>query len=481
MRCGREGECPAQLLCQRDGFCHEPGSPLCLGDGCSDAISIPLGTGQGSASALETASLTDNGASSCGPAGTDDAVFRFVTELTSTLVITVRTAATAPLNVSLRTRCEELESEIEHTCTTSKGGDTLTLIRREAAAGEYFLIVDGVGEQGVDVTVTMAAANVASECRAAAALLLGNGARARVSASGPPLPAPGTCGSSETLALVRLDAPVVDLSIETQRGTTVSAFETGHCEQPIACFAPASSDSRRMPRVTLALSSTEGQAVADLSVRIPTLGDSCLAALELPTGRVAFPPNAGTLSNDRVPCFPSDSGVDVAYQFTYPSRGQFFARVDGGAQLMLTRRCDDSPPIACGSTLTETLEGGAYYLMAHFPAAVTPIALGCDPERISFDIPVTLAPRDNLLTSPCGTNSADSVFEFTLPRGDFVRFHVLDGGTAKLAIRTECRELDTRCEMLGGGISQTGYRTLSSGTYLVLVEGSAGTRILMTH
>ena len=139
----------------QDNAIDWPQDPQCQGAGditeslgCRAGLNVPLIPRNGTVNGATLVAGADRFLSLCGGAGAPDAVYRYSLAQARTLVVSLNNPGTRfPATVSVRRDCEESSAEL--TCAGGAFAPTPSVTLRNAAVGDYYVIVDGNPTQGV--------------------------------------------------------------------------------------------------------------------------------------------------------------------------------------------------------------------------------------------------------------------------------------------------------------------------------------------
>ncbi len=459
----------------------------------------------------------------CGNTNARELVYRLDIPTRQRVSIDVRAQYDSVLYLR-KGECSDTDAEVE--CNDdAPGGGRRSKIDRVLEPGAYFVFVDGYGEEegAFRMTVRTEPAGTSMSACDAAPLLASAGGAVRGAIGDMTDSARASCGREAPGPdrVYRLDVPTRSRVRLTEQATGFAPVlhVRSSCEDrgsEVGCAADPMVPGRVAWGTVLdpgtywvyadsAVDASVGEYVLTSEVTADvgraTRGDTCGDAESIAA-------HAGDLTGDTfdarddlsVSCG-SGSGADVVYRLDVLRKARLSARVQGDEgkhRLALQKTCGaPSSELACGTSIEQTLDPGAYWLVVDSADAssfgryaisyriqdLAQAEAACaSPPRLNPGqmVTATTSGGANRLHVSCAGSadvhdSPDRVYAFTLARRTAVALHLHSPSfPAALAIRRSCTqdvsEVACRTGHLGGS-DVIIEKVLDAGTYYAIVDG----------
>ena len=482
-------------------------------DLCADALDVSAG----GFFALTTEGASPDYNITCAPPGRKDIALAFTLEESRSL--TIRTDGGSETYISLRSNCEDHETEIQ--CT---GGFPGQLRIRSLLPGTYYAVIGDIGGD-LDVEVEFGEATPPPDnetCETAEVIEPGLLEATFVDVADDLMTSCSIGDAADLVYAFTLDEEQdVLLSAVASGGESVSLSLRSTCDDQAAevrCVrgAPVATRVHRVPAGTYFLvveggATREFDFTLDYSLEPPTdepAGDSCQAPIELPPSTPIDGNLLGAQDDHEVSCGTPRFYRDQVYRFELTETSDATISVDGGEPVMhinVGTACGDpDSQIRCvnGAPATARLRGleaGEYFVVVEsfsgsnytvelkLSAPTTPeLVVGNNNCATAHMVPATgglfSGDTTTLLneyeTRACGANarSHDAAFFLSLEERKTV-YASTEGSSFDTVLHLHSGMCETRSEFVcdddGGelGTNSVIERTLNPGDYYYIVDG----------
>jgi len=330
---------------------------------------------------------------SCGFPGAPDLTYAFTVPETSDVVISSYLPPGERLNLSLRTVCDDANTELR--CVTGAPANGRF---RSLAPGDYFLVVEGPFAREVDFNLEVRLESPTQDpagdsCATAIELPLSTTLSGTLEGQQDFV---ATCGFFYRDAVYSLtidEATDVRVSVSAEEGPFTLAVQ-GTCDDvttQVSCVSGLGVSSRlrnvQPGDYTVVVEAQAGGAYSLFAELLPVTvpvavedNDTCATAFELPSDGGLFVGSTVTLLSDyKASCGGPSQSKDAVYKLTLPEQRRVRVTLEGGYDTVLYRfhngasgdpsvcvafgesSCNDDFDISTRSVLDETLSAGVHY------------------------------------------------------------------------------------------------------------------------